>query len=325
MGATAEVSLPPLTSSGIAIEPESLGWLEESNDVMHDGEALRERVRRDGYLFLRGVLDVSEVLAARASVCRRLAEDGYLNPSRPEMEVVWNRRERVTFKPEYANRNPVVERLLYGRRMLDVFRTLLGGPVAHYDYTWLRAVAPGHGTPSHCDVVYMGRGDTQQLYTCWTPLGDVGFDTGGLMILQHSHLHEHLRETYGRHDVDTHCSNLPPGPDGKPVGDGWEKTEWIPGMVGEAGLLGKDCNRIRSHIEGELSVRPRWLTAEFRAGDILLFTMYTVHASMDNVTPDRIRLSTDSRYQPVGSKMDDRWIGENPPGHGSAGKRGRIC
>ena len=36
---------------------------------------------------------------------------------------------------------------------------------------------------------------------------------------------------------------------------------------------------------------------------------------------DRVRLSTDTRFQPA----DERWIGPNPPGHGRAGKRGRIC
>jgi len=66
------------------------------------------------------------------------------------------------------------------------------------------------------------------------------------------------------------------------------------------------------------------LTADFRAGDVLTFPMHMVHASLDNPS-DRIRLSSDSRYQPDSLPADERWVGEKPIGHGLAGKRGRIC
>ncbi len=52
---------------------------------------------------------------------------------------------------------------------------------------------------------------------------------------------------------------------------------------------------------------------------------YTVHASMATAPADRLRLSTDSRYPPRGSVMDERWIGVDPVGHTAAGKRGRVC
>jgi hypothetical protein len=52
--------------------------------------------------------------------------------------------------------------------------------------------------------------------------------------------------------------------------------------------------------------------------------MHTIHASIDNAS-DRIRISSDSRYQPASLPVDERWIGEKPIGHSLAGKRGRIC
>ena len=55
------------------------------------------------------------------------------------------------------------------------------------------------------------------------------------------------------------------------------------------------------------------------------FGMFLVHASLDNRTPDRIRLSSDSRYQRASEPIDERWVGPNPPGHSAAGKLGRIC
>lgn len=59
-------------------------------------------------------------------------------------------------------------------------------------------------------------------------------------------------------------------------------------------------------------------------GDALCFGMGLVHASLDNHT-DRIRLSSDSRYQLASEPCDGRWIGENPVGHGLAGKKGKVC
>ena len=53
--------------------------------------------------------------------------------------------------------------------------------------------------------------------------------------------------------------------------------------------------------------------------------MFLVHASLDNRTPNLLRISSDARYQRASEPIDERWVGLNPPGHTSAGKRGRIC
>ena len=63
-------------------------------------------------------------------------------------------------------------------------------------------------------------------------------------------------------------------------------------------------------------------------GDVLVFTMRTVHAGTDNNTR-ALRLSTDSRYQRAADPVDERWVrgehGEAPVGHGLAAKVGKIC
>jgi hypothetical protein len=84
------------------------------------------------------------------------------------------------------------------------------------------------------------------------------------------------------------------------------------------GSVSEDPVELREQLGG------RWLTAEYRAGDLLTFSTYTIHASLDNRS-ERIRLSSDSRYQLASEPVDERWIGEAPVGHGPAGKRGRIC
>jgi hypothetical protein len=52
--------------------------------------------------------------------------------------------------------------------------------------------------------------------------------------------------------------------------------------------------------------------------------MGTVHASLDNHS-NRIRLSSDSRYQLASEPADERWVGAAPVGHGVGGKRGKAC
>ena len=65
--------------------------------------------------------------------------------------------------------------------------------------------------------------------------------------------------------------------------------------------------------------------ADYKAGDLLTFNMLTVHAALDNRVPDSLRLSSDSRYQKASEPIDERWVGENPPGHGPDGKVGLVC
>src|SRR5439155_13004590 len=146
-----------------------------------------------------------------------------------------------------------------------------------------RAIAPGKGTASHCDAVYMNRG-TSQLVTCWTPLGDIDFPQGGLMVLEKSNTNQRLRDTYCKYDVDTYCEN-------RPHIDGWKR----------GGHLSANPNQVQKSVGG------RWLTTEYRAGDILVFTIFTVHCSLDNHS-DRIRLSSDTRYQPASHPADERCV-----------------
>jgi hypothetical protein len=209
------------------------------------------------------------------------------------------------FRPDLAAQSQALKKLLYSGRMMEFYQVFLGGDVRPFDYTWLRAVAPGHGTYAHCDIVYMGRG-THDLYTTWTPLGDVSLEMGGLIILENSHRLERIKNDYGRKDVDSYCSN--------------RKTAqlYASGEKWWNGALSKNPVSLRKKYGG------RWLTADFKAGDVLIFGMFTIHASLDNHS-QQIRLSSDSRYQLASEPVDERWVGSNPVGHSAAGKRGRIC
>ena len=293
-----------LTSGGHALDlsPGAFGPLRASSDIAHDVDALHVRMAEDGYLYLPGLLNRDEVRDARREICARVEAAGMLAPGTPAQDAIAYPDRDGAFQPDLAKRNGPLDTVLRAGPMLEFYARFLGGDVRPLDFTWLRTVAPGPGTNPHCDIVFMGRGTTN-LYTAWTPLGDLDYAQGGLMMLEGSHKNERLRAGYGSKDVDAVCVNL----GGRPE------------MGSHSfGHLSDNAPRLRTGLGG------RWLTAEFRMGDMLTFSMFTVHASLDNQS-EWVRLSSDTRYQLASEPADERWVGENPRGHGEHARRGVIC
>lgn len=94
------------------------------------------------------------------------------------------------------------------------------------------------------------------MYTMWTPLGDLPIEQGTLAVCLGSHNFKKIRETYGKIDVD------------------------------------------RDQIQGWFSQNPleivdtfggQWATTSFSAGDVVIFGMYFMHGSTDNLTDRSIK------------------------------------
>jgi len=104
----------------------------------------------------------------------------------------------------------------------------------------------------------------------WIPLGDCPVQMGGLTYLEGSHRWARAEERAG----NTH----PPR---------WI-TANLPALADQHDA--------------------RWLTADYRAGDVVVHSAYLVHAGTDNVdSAGRVRLSTDIRYQRASDPIDARW------------------
>ena len=302
-------TLPQIYSYGHALEMDAdkFGLLRDSSDAATDFPELRRRFAADGYLYMKGYLDRDQVLDARSSLTERLAADGALDEGYPHIEAIARKDAGYIFKPDLTTGNERVQKLLYSGRLTEFYRQFYGEDIRHYDFTWLRAIGPGKGTNPHCDLPYMGRG-THKHMTCWLPYGDVSFELGGLMVLENSFKRMDLLENYVYRDVDAFCENK--AADVAKVKDGkWTFT----------GTLSHNPPAVRQKFGG------RWLTTEYEAGDFLTFGMFMVHASLDNRTENRLRISSDTRYQRASEPIDERWIGVNPPAHGPNGKRNLIC
>lgn len=259
--------------------------LRESNDILGDPVALKERITEDGYLLIRGLHDKETVLSARREILKNLEEKGMLAPDTSLMDGIFNPDyPEPTSTGSMGNKPltklPAFKAVVEGRPIMNFFEDFLGGEARTFDFKWLRTAGPGSGSHIHYDIVFMGRG-TQDLYSCWTPFGDVSLDMGPIVFCLGSNRFNQVRETYGQADVD------------------------------------------HDLIEGHFSENPLevvekfggyWATTSFSAGDVIIFSMFMMHASLVN-TSDKIRISADTRYQLAAETIDERWIGDDPKGH----------
>ncbi|WP_269540223.1 phytanoyl-CoA dioxygenase family protein [Cerasicoccus fimbriatus] len=291
----------------IDLSPSAFGYLRETDPAL-PAEELLHRLETDGYLFLRGMHPREAVQAARDEILTILGEMGLTHPDHPATEGIAHPEARNNFTPDAAARCQSMREVVFGPHMMGFCANLFGEPALHFDYLWFRSIGPGKGTTPHCDWVYMGRG-TRRLYTAWTPYGDTDMQLGGLMLLEGTHREGDRIRNYLDRDVDAYCVN---GRHAAAIESGQLQGEFN-------GQLSNNPVSLREKYQ------TRWLTAEqFRMGDVLMFGMEMIHASLDNQT-DRLRLSSDSRYQRASEPADERWMGANPVGHTLAGKRGRVC
>lgn len=272
-----------LTSNGYVLDesPQRLGELVPvPQHEMSDRDALWRRLDEQGYLFLRGALDATEVEAFRDYYFRTLAPSGLIRSGTDPLKGL-------------AGDADVDRKML--RHLL--FRTIVPGDVYHRFctqpeiqrwYAWflgadpylhrrriIRHTRPGEGgigtaTQAHYDLVYIREGSDRVL-SSWIPLGDCPVSLGGLTYLEGSHQQVARREKV--------LGERPPAS---------SLTADLPGLAD--------------------TFDARWLIADYKAGDMVVHTAYTVHAALDNVDPDGVmRLSTDIRYQLPDQPIDGRW------------------
>lgn len=263
-----------------------LGELRDSSNLLGDVEALQRRMAEDGYLWLRGLINREKVADTRAFVMAYMDEQQALVPGQPVLEGVMPKDGRGVgmMGKRGITHHPRVAQTLAATELFDFFDSYFDEQSLTFDYKWLRAVGNEGYTGSHYDIVYMGRG-SDRLHTTWLPLGDINIEQGTLAVCVGSHSldsFQKLRDTYGKVDVDRSL-----------VSEGW---------------FSSDPLEITEKFGGE------WKTANFEMGDVVIFGMYTLHASTTNTT-NRFRLSCDVRFQPAADPVDDRWVGSEPKGH----------
>lgn len=270
---------------------EKFGELRDSNEILDDIEALRARIAEDGYLLFRRLIDPEVVLRARREILLKYATIGEIDGiNHPVMEAIYQEKSFVDKVNLVAFTESIRSGMAYNQMVADpaligFYERFLGGAVRCFDFKWPRFVRPGEGCGLHSDIVYVGRG-TRNLWSSWIPIGDVTREEGALVILERSHASPKLTAYWGK-DADR------------------DKVGW----------LSADPNKLQRSLGG------RWLTTDFRAGDVICFNIRLVHGALDNNSPaNRCRLTSDTRHQLANEPLDDRWNGDITNPHGGRPK-----
>lgn len=279
-----------LTSNGIALDtaPEKFGELRNSLEIVNDAAACRARMESEGYLFFKGLMPREKVLAARREILLKFATVGEIDGINHDiMDAIYNETtfiDKVNLRAftESVRTGLAYQDVVLSEEVIGYWERFFEDDVHPYDFRWPRFVRPGEGCGFHYDGPYMNRG-TDKVYTSWIPLGDVKKEEGALIVLENSHKVDALLSSYAKRDADK------------------EKISW----------LSTDPIKLQDNFGG------RWLSTDFEAGDMLCFTMHTLHGALDNNSPiKRCRLTSDTRYQPANEPIDARWNGANPEAHG---------
>ena len=233
----------------------------DSSDMVGDGTALAARMRRDGYLFLPGLLPRDDVAAVQRQIGDIARDAGWLRRDAPVDAAIADMAGFcVDPDPTYLttlrriNRLESYHALKHHAALIGLLERMLGGAILPHPRVLMRNIFPGREeftTKAHQDFPNVQ--GTTEVYTAWMPLIDCPMQVGPLQVAAGSHV-------AGVYDFD---------------------------IAGGAGGI-----EIKDPLDG------RWVSGDFAAGDVLLFHSMTVHKGVPNRS-ERLRMSMDVRYQRV--------------------------
>jgi hypothetical protein len=240
----------------------------DSTGLLGDGPALRERLDRDGYLFIRGLLPAETILGVRERLLAKAAGGGWLRADSPVRAGIADpaaackdpeERYMRVFRGLWSDEE--LHRLRIHPVVLDLFTRIFGEPALAHPMFVQRNIFPQTGdfdftTGIHQDRVQIG-GATS--YALWMPLGDCPREKGALAVAAGSHTQGILETRVG------------------------------------SGAGGMDIS---------VPIPGTWMTGGFKAGDAVIFQDLTVHKALPNRTGE-IRMSFDARFQPVSQPIAD--------------------
>jgi ectoine hydroxylase-related dioxygenase (phytanoyl-CoA dioxygenase family) len=277
---------------GRPVPPDVLGSFVDSTEISSDHQALAESFDKNGYIFVKGLISQESVNNARREVFGRLAEVDEIRE--PAIEgIATGRSRRVELVGDLGvfwqsvSEGQAIRRVSHATETKSLLDTLFNEESLAHDYSFLRPGVKGRFTFLHFDYPFFSRG-SKRVVTAWTAIGPVPKDEGALFVLENSHSFDDLIADAVEIDYDSSSS---------------PRVQMTDDLV--------ELARARSS---------RLLTTDFDPGDIVLFSMTTMHGAFDNNSElGRARLTVDVRWQPAAEPVDERYIGPNPKGTTGAG------
>ncbi|MBA3943919.1 MAG: phytanoyl-CoA dioxygenase family protein [Herpetosiphonaceae bacterium] len=230
---------------------------------------LQGRMDDYGYLFFRRLLPADMVLEVRRHVLELCAAAGWLDPVRDLMGAV----VAPTMQPTTEGK------LEY----MAVYRKVLRLPCFHAfpcDPALMIVASKLLGS----DVLVHPR-----------RIGRLTFPNNTIATTPPHQDHYYIRGSVETYSCWTPLGACPMSLGGLAVWPGSQKRGFIDHNVESPGAVG-GCG-----VEVD-PTKAVWHTGDFEVGDALFFHSYTIHKALPNLSGDRLRISTDNRYQ----RRDDR-------------------
>lgn len=225
-------------------------------------EELRKQLDADGYLFFPGMLDAAAVVATRRSVLGALDQCGWLAEGKP-LDEGW---PSAAVRREEANADPAFFEAYRAIQHLQAFHELAHNPAL---------------------AATMARLVGEPLLVHPRKIARVGLPKDKFIVGPH----QDFPLNHGSSDVLTTWI---------PLGDCPDEMGGLKVLAGshKAGLRPVEAvaNVGGLKVAELLDDAADWVTADFHAGDVLVFHSLTVHAAKANHT-DCLRLSCDFRFQ----------------------------
>jgi len=236
------------------------------SDARDNAEDLRARMREMGYLFFRALVPVEAVLQVRRDALQLCREAGWLDPTRDLMDGI--------AAPDYP---PTMESQ---PDYMPIYRRLL-------------RISSFHDFPTNESLIAVG----QKILD--VPRDDVFVHPRRIGRITFPHLTSattppHQDHYYIRGAVDTYSCWTPLGEcplelGGLAVAPASQRDGFLEHNVESVGAVG-GCGLSPEIVK-------EWHTGDFGVGDTLFFHSFTIHKALPNLTEDRLRISTDNRYQ----------------------------
>lgn len=197
--------------------------LRDSSGDLGDWSTLRSRIRDDGYVFVRGLLDEHLVRDIGRQCMAALQKAGWTERRADPVDAAPVAPVRATsvrdaFRDRGYRRVVVNEgfnRLPYLPPFNDVMRQIMGPNAFCYPLKLARVVYPTTFVPQQPGgIVHKDYSAVQDMFTTWVPLVDIPSSLGGLAV---------------RAGSQRHAGFVPRPMDGREPG--WATTDYRPGDV----------------------------------------------------------------------------------------------
>ncbi len=232
-----------------------------SNDALADAAELQRRMRRDGYLFLRDLVPVDALYDLRRQILAICRQYGWVAAGGDLMDGVAAGPARVEGRDE--DFWPVYDAV----QKLEAFHAL-----AH--------------TPAIVDVIGKLVGEPVLVHP--RNIARISFPQNVEHTTPAHQDYVHIQGTEETYTAWIPLGDCPQALGGLIVLSGSHRYGVLPThRASGAGGLGVATDHLGLP----------WVGNDFHAGDCLIFHSLTVHRALPNVTPDRLRLSVDYRYQ----------------------------